>query len=357
MVINRRSTNERPKLVATGLISLDIVIDERNFGQRKMWTGGTCGNVLAILSYLGWEAWPLARLGNDTASRIVRRDLAKWNVKLDFISLERAGEAPTVVHRLRRTSKGINYHSFSLNCPGCGRRLPSYRPVTVNVAQSMERQLPKYQVFFADRASAGTVELARQARGRGSLIVFEPSSFSNENSFAQMLALTDILKYSEERLPVFEYHCPNLLIEIQTKGANGLRYRTRVGEAGFYWRKLPAFKLAEVRDSAGAGDWCTAGLIHRLAHCGRVGLLKSKLEHVTDALIFSQALAAWNCGFEGARGGMYVRDKEEALVDVQNILTTRPYTSLNPPMQYRSNYSLTGICASCRTSSNASALA
>jgi fructokinase len=35
------------------------------------------------------------------------------------------------------------------------------------------------------------------------------------------------------------------------------------------------------------------------------GLEGASAEQVVEALRFGAALAAWNCGFEGARGGMY----------------------------------------------------
>lgn len=39
-----------------------------------------------------------------------------------------------------------------------------------------------------------------------------------------------------------------------------------------------------------------------------------------DALRFGQALAAWNCGFEGARGGMYNVDKKQFESGVRQIM-------------------------------------
>ena len=67
-LINQLIMNKYPPSVyGTGLISLDIIVSMRP-EEHYHWSGGTCGNVLTILSYLGWESFPIARLNSDTAS-------------------------------------------------------------------------------------------------------------------------------------------------------------------------------------------------------------------------------------------------------------------------------------------------
>ena len=48
--------------VGAGLISLDVLIREGRKIPVSYYVGGTCGNVMMILSYLGWDAYPIARL-------------------------------------------------------------------------------------------------------------------------------------------------------------------------------------------------------------------------------------------------------------------------------------------------------
>jgi hypothetical protein len=50
---------------------------------------------------------------------------------------------------------------------------------------------------------------------------------------------------------------------------------------------------------------CTAGLLLRIAAKGFAKINKSTDEQIAGAIRFGQALAAWNCHFEAARGGMY----------------------------------------------------
>src|SRR5215831_3040640 len=66
---------ERPKVFGAGLIALDLVISSDPQSPARSWAGGTCGNVLSILAYLGWEAYPIARLNGDPASIRVLADM------------------------------------------------------------------------------------------------------------------------------------------------------------------------------------------------------------------------------------------------------------------------------------------
>ena len=57
----------KPVCLGTGLVVLDVVMNGNPHSRSKVWAGGSCGNVLTILSYLGWNAFPITRLGNDDA--------------------------------------------------------------------------------------------------------------------------------------------------------------------------------------------------------------------------------------------------------------------------------------------------
>jgi fructokinase len=60
-----------------------------------------------------------------------------------------------------------------------------------------------------------------------------------------------------------------------------------------------------MKDASGCGDWTSAGIISRICN-RRVEDLKNISEQtLISGLKYGQALAAWNCGFEGARGGRY----------------------------------------------------
>ena len=56
-----------PSVIGAGLLALDIVISEVSEAPPEQWAGGTCGNVLIALGYLGWKSQPVARLKTGAA--------------------------------------------------------------------------------------------------------------------------------------------------------------------------------------------------------------------------------------------------------------------------------------------------
>jgi hypothetical protein len=79
-------------------------------------------------------------------------------------------------------------------------------------------------------------------------------------------------------------------------------------------------EVSSIKDTAGAGDWCTAGLLHHLGRSGTIGLRGIKTVELHSALRLGQALGAWSCGFEGARGGLYTVDRGTMWEDIANIM-------------------------------------
>lgn len=336
--------------VGTGLIALDVVLNERREVEPRLWTGGTCGNVMAILAYLGWKTHPISRLKSDAASRLIHRDLKRWQVDTRFLSLLPTAPTPIVVHRLRRTSTGENFHSFSLTCPDCGAYLPSFRPLPIATVDAAGLP-PKASVFFADRVSPGILLLAEKCAKDGAVIMFEPSGIGDEGLFERMLRLAHVVKYSNDRLT----HLPiaagkAALLEIQTMGNGGLRYRSRLARASpTGWKHCDAYPVPLPLDTAGAGDWCTAGILHVLAASGARGLKAVSAAKLHDAMKFGQALAGWNCRFEGARGGMYEKTSTEFRAEVRAILTVRRTNSVeHDAQQVQSVRAVAGVCSHCR---------
>ena len=340
-----------PAVVGTGLLALDVVLDERTDTPPRLWAGGTCGNVLSILAFLGWRSLPVSRLARDAASRLIIRDLKRWGVDVEFVSIAPAKPGPIIVHRIRENSAGEPFHSFSLNCPDCGRHLPSYRPVPASSLDGIFPQIPKPSVFFADRVSRGVIKLAQSLKERGALVVFEPSGVSDPSQFAEMLALTHVLKYSQERLPDLEASVEVPLV-IETMGRGGLRYKSRLSAAKSKgWVRCEPYKLNRYVDTAGAGDWCTAGILHVLGRHGAKAFNQIGTTKLQSAISFGQALAAWNCGFHGARGGMYLVSKDEFQQTLRRIMEQGSHTMPDDdePKKALSKV-VPRVCSECRHS-------
>ncbi len=340
-------------VMGTGLITLDVILNDQCSHTSLRWAGGTCGNVLTILSYLGWQSYPVARLNTDLASEIVRKDLARWGVCLDFVALEPHAPTPVIVQQISRDALGLPTHRFSWRCPSCGAWLPHYRAVPLVASRGVLPNMPSVQVFFLDRLSPGALLLARACAERGGLIVFEPANGNEPRLFYEALTLAHVLKFSHERrerLPMADIETleyPPLIVE--TLGQEGLRYRrAQEGNGHPIWHHLPAPAIDVLQDTAGAGDWCSAGLIHLLGRYGAAGFQRATSTLVHQALTFGQALAAWNCRFDGARGAMYAMDRNEFWLAVSLILEGQMPSAPDPRVDKRARRdSFTGLCPAC----------
>ena len=180
--------------------------------------------------------------------------------------------------------------------------------------RKMIGKMPRPQVFFFDRCSPSAIEMATWFRTSGALVIFEPSSQGDTSLFEQALGLAHIVKYSHERLSGREAISPgegNWLC-IETLGQDGLNFLSRLPSyTSKGWEHMPSLPVEHYKDAAGAGDWCTAGLIACLGANGAAGMKQHREEEIRFALQRGQSLAAWNCGYEGARGGMYSTQGEK----------------------------------------------
>ena len=316
----------RPIVIGTGLLALDIVFSADDAMAPQFYAGGTCGNVLVILSYLGWKSYPVARLNEDAASGYVVKDLKRWAVQLDWAMTKPSCNTPIVVQRIKRNTDGKVSHHFKWTCPTCGAWLPGYAAIHARAAQAIIEAPKKPNVFFFDRVSRGAITLAKASAENGALVVFEPSSVGDTRLFQEAISYASVLKYSYERMPNVHGLCSTNrpLLEVQTLGPDGVRYRYHLPNQELKeWITIPAPHSSAIRDTAGAGDWFTAGIIQCLGQNGCDGLHSATREQILDALRFAQALSVWSCAFEGARGGMYLVDKKSFRANVREALSGR----------------------------------
>lgn len=342
---------QRPTVIGSGLLALDIVMSEVSGEPPRYWAGGTCGNVLIALAFLGWDSKPVARLKTGAAAERILVDLKKWGVSDRFVSLTEDGSTPVIVERIMKGPGDIPRHSFSWRCPECGTQFPGFKPVLCSVAEEIAQQVQPPKVFFFDRATPGAMFLARVWAKEDALIVFEPSSVGNAFQFCQAWEVSHIVKYSHQRLrelpEVGVGDGPRLLVE--TLGEAGLRYRkVNPRGRGGRWTELKAFSVDMIKDTAGSGDWCTAGLIERAGREGGSAFFKLSDNELRDAFRYGQALAAWNCGFEGARGGMYAVDRatfEQQVTEILNGGSDDPRRQLAVPTA--TSAPVEGFCSVC----------
>lgn len=326
--VGTRKQRLRPTVVGAGLVALDVVVDHTSENlEASYFAGGTCGNVLTILSLLGWDAKPIARLRNDASATLLLNDLKRWGIDLQYVTQEDDGSTPVIIQNIRELSDGTRTHSFSLRCPCCSAYLPGHKSILGNDADEISHELPAHQVFFLDRVSRGTLNLAKASAKCGAVVVFEPSGIGEPRLFREAWSIANIVKYSGDRirdisdLNLQQSDNENLLVEIVTLGEEGLRFRSKLTATKRAWKLLKSFRVAELRDAAGSGDWCTAGVIQKLAKGGLKVLKKVSADRLEGALRYGQALATWNCSFDAARGGMYQLTKQQIDRQVKQLLS------------------------------------
>ena len=335
----------------TGLIALDLVTNINKDSAHQPWAGGSCGNVLTILSYLGWASYPIARLGTDAAAKVIAKDMISHDVILQYVSFDKSVHTPIIVQRLFIARDGTPTHRFFWTCPNCGSWLPRYSPIRLKDIQAICELTPTMDCFYFDRVSPASLKLAEAAKQKGALIVFEPSGIKDDPAFKKAIEICDVLKYSNERVknsPYFVYESQVQLV-VETLGAKGLRFRLRKNEKSGQWVLIPPFIVRNLKDTAGAGDWCTAGLIHMLTTPSKSPKRMSE-KIITDALRYGQALSALNCGFEGARGAMYGIQKSHFEKEVQLILDSNE-ASISTVDSFSSDVTNTPecVCPACES--------
>lgn len=272
-------------VLSVGYLVLDLVTTTQVVGRSA---GGTAGNVAANLAWLGKRAGLLARIGDDDAGEFIRNDLSEAGVDTTHVHRSPDVETPILVQRL--TASGPEY---LFSCPFCTYKFASHRPATRAQAEGAASATPG--MLFVDRASKASLDLMAKVKEQGGIVMFEPNGPGRRHLTAEAIALADILKVSEDRITSLGsllQTTPQAQVQVRTRGPHGLEFR--IGRGSWHRRRA---RRVRVMDSAGAGDWVTAGLLAHLIENPHLNF-----RNISDGLGLGQALAALSCTFLGARG-------------------------------------------------------
>lgn len=303
----KSNNNLKPLCIGIGLVALDIVINGNTNTPSKIYAGGSCGNVLTILSFLHWDTYPIARLKQNEATKRLISDLNIWNVKTSLISQTPDGSTPIIIQKNKKDKNGSPVHTFHFKNPDNKEWLPAYKPLLANKVETLTKISPTPSVFYFDRIHRSSIALAKYYKEKGAIIYFEPSSISDEKQFEECLNLADIIKFSSERINNYSTLFPiqRVPLEIETLGNKGIRYRFSHQLKAKVWKIIPSYEISLFVDTAGSGDWFSAGVISKIGRTGKEGFNTLKAESIEIVLKYGQALGALNCFFDGARGLMY----------------------------------------------------
>ncbi|SDQ99221.1 fructokinase [Chryseobacterium soldanellicola] len=318
-------------ILGAGLVALDVILNGAPTTPAKLCAGGSCGNVLTILSFLGWSSKPIARLSDNGATKNLFKDFKQFTVNTSLVTKSNDGKTPIIIHRILKDKDGNSQHKFEFKIPGTNVWLPMYKPVLANYVDTIVNKQPKCEVFYFDRVSRSTIELARHYSENGALIIFEPSSLKDDKQTMECLELAHVIKFSSDRINNYSDLFPvaNALLEIKTLGKDGLEYRLKSCDQK-NWKKVPSYKFENIKDSAGAGDWCTAGIINEIGFQGLKSFSISTEDQIINALKVGQALGGLNCMFDGARGLMYNMDYNTVIKVLESIASNKPVSNTLP---------------------------
>ena len=290
------------RLLTAGYVTLDLIV--RDLEMRDFWhaAGGTCGNVSAFASALGLDVSILARVGEDRRGELLVDDLAGTGVDTTRVERVPGLSTPGVVEFIRSRRGGG--HRFAFRCPVCNADLPKAAVASNRQASGVADCIEGFDAFFFDRATSATITLAEAARDAGLLVMFEPTSVPRGRNAVRAAALSDIVKISLKPSQSSGTWEPadgaSTRFIIETLGSQGtvLRCRSRLGWGALH--KLPAATQSNVRDTAGAGDWLTAGLVTTLVD----QLDALDMENISDSISYGQELSAISLAFDGPSGAL-----------------------------------------------------
>ena len=262
--------------------------------------GNTCGNVAAILPYLGVQTYPIGHFDLSEQGLQIKKDLKRYGADVRFVENSDQG-GTTLLRCTHKRDKATGEHTTSFRATSPGSRFPKRRFIRVrDEAPTFIQHLDFVpDVFFFDASEAGLRYLANELRERGTLVYFEPESDADKKKFLKAVEVSDIVKFSHEKvsdLSFVEQYTDKLFI--RTMGAEGLEFNL----CGQGWKKVAAVPNDNVVDWEGAGDWTTSQFIACLSEKDMLSVAKMTTECVRECLEIACKTASRSVSYLGSKG-------------------------------------------------------
>ena len=273
-------------VAGTGMLTLDFM---EQHGAECASPGGSFGNVVSVLSWLGWHATPVSMMGTDEWSSVLYRHMNRLGMETSCLFRSDEILTPFVVFR---QDPRTGDHWFEWRCRACDARFPKYTPLSPDLVYAAETCTASNNVFYFDRAYPTCISLAERAKSGGSLVYFEPSVLDDPTDFDAAIEIADVVKHSAESFENVVVN--NKGVSILTRGSEGASIWVRGQE-----HSIPGFSCERFVDAAGAGDWTSAGFLHALAPAWKQQR-EIQVDDAVAAIRYGQAWGALNCQFPGA---------------------------------------------------------
>lgn len=262
--------------------------------------GNTCGNVAAILPYLGVQTFPIGHFDLSNQGLQIKDDLQRYGADVRFVENSNRG-GTTQLRCTHKRDKATGEHTTSFRASSPGSRFPKRRFVRVrDEAPAFIEQLDFVpDVFFFDAAEAGLRYLANELRLRGTLIYFEPESDADKSKFLKAIEVSDIVKFSHEKvedMSFVEQYANKLFI--CTLGADGLEFNL----CGQGWVKVDSVPNDNVVDWEGAGDWTTSQFIACLCERDILSISQMTIGNVRECLKIACETASRSVSYLSSKG-------------------------------------------------------
>ena len=262
--------------------------------------GNTCGNVAAILPYLGVQSFPVAHFDLSEQGLQIKEDLQRYGADVRFVQ-NSANGGTTLLRCTHKRDKMTGEHTVSFRATSPGSRFPRRRFLRVRdeAPAFMEKLDFVPDVFFFDAAEAGLRYLAGELRNKGTLVYFEPESDADKAKFLKAVEVSDIVKFSHEKVGDLDFvaQTPDKLF-IRTMGAEGLEFNL----CGQGWVKVATVPNENVVDWEGAGDWTTSQFIACLCEKEMLSVAQMTAETVRSCLEVACRTASRSVSYMGSKG-------------------------------------------------------
>lgn len=250
--MNKEKQGKKLTCLGAGTFPLDNLQEKTGKDIKTIYqhVGGTCGNVMSILAWMGWHTLPAARLDNSETGLLIKADLESYGCDTRLVSNTPDG-GTTILDIIHKTGRdGKPKTAYMAHSPR-GGRFVNHRFWTLKQAQALFDSLEEMpDVFFFDRCAPGNILLAQLFHERGVLVYYEPNEPVDRN-FLRAVATSDIVKFSNEKHPdvSFTEGFTDKLF-IQTLNEKGLRFKLRAEG----WMTIPPEHNPHAVDGEGAGD-------------------------------------------------------------------------------------------------------
>lgn len=291
----------KKSIMGCGFSCIDIISTDN---KMVCDVGGTCANVLSVLSFLGWDSvlW-LPDYEDDRLNMW----LQETNIQcVNFMKTKK--QTPKII-QVYDYEKGK--HRFFTRCPWCGNRF--FESILPNRKQAILKTEIITDIFFCDRISDGIMEIANRTKANGGITMYEPNGLRFYNQFIDICRKFDIIKFSDERIPdKWQEQLMEDLMRGQTKlvivtlGERGLKFILRTEDGTFSeWNYMKSYEADGKRDSSGAGDWLTATFLYYFIPQLETYQKDFPFHAVWDSLLKAVKMSAFACKEVGAQGLMH----------------------------------------------------